>query len=201
MDDRSEDRLTDPSRSLWVTAAVVALMGIVWGIFWLYQTHLAPTPAELRWTTLMSNPLPALTADTSISLYRSRCYGECPAYTVTISGSGRVDFKGVAFICEKTPQATHVGAQMVARLVHAMTTMNFMNEPDHTHMDMTDQPLATVTLTTAAGTHSIKHYLGDTHAPRLLIDMENEIDKVAGSATWTGTWRNGARQCPARPSA
>jgi hypothetical protein len=188
-----------PGISALVVASALAVAGLFWGIVWLYESKLAPGSREAIWLESQRNaPQPVgapLDDDTVITLARTRCFGSCPAYKVSIYGSGRVDFDGQAFVCEKAPAPAQIDRSSVRQLVNGLIAVDFDGMPSYTQEDATDGYTATVTLSRRNHVHAVRHYHGSASAPRLLSWIENRVDEVSGSSAWTGTLVEGVRVC------
>lgn len=185
--------------ALAAVAAVVALGLLVLGINELYGSLLAPTQAELEWLKTQNvadhESLPTPTDGDAVSMKRSGCFGSCPAYQVTIRGTGQIDFKGEAFVCQRHVTATAADLAAVARLFRGLDVIKFGSMPNYEHQDGFDEETVTVTLTTSSSVHTVRHYYGDRAAPRLLTQIEHRIDKLTGTAAWTGTPADGTVNC------
>jgi len=176
-----------------VTLAVV-LVSLVIGFgvvgFWvMYNSKVVhASPAESAWIASQqpdSNAVIALWDDTTVvSLSRGRCFGWCPAYEVTVYGTGRVNFRGDAFVCEPSPPAVFVDPATVARLVEGLKVGGFEAMPDYLQEDATDAHTSRLTLIRGDAQHTVEHYHGDMAAPRLLEMMEDRVDEVAQTARW-----------------
>jgi hypothetical protein len=192
-----------PQRTLVVVGAVLLMLGLLGALAWLYQTRIALTGPEQRWVSSQqasaSTSKSSLGDETVLTLRRSRCVeGFCPAYEVTIYGSGRVEFRGQAFVCEKAPPAGKVDPQSVKRLVDGLRAVEFLKMPSHTLNDVTDAPTSVVILKQGTSAHAVEHYHGDLRAPRLLTWIEDRIDEVANTSAWIGV-REGSRLVCTQP--
>src|SRR5262252_8625610 len=49
----------------------------------------------------------------TISLERTHCYGNCPAYTVTIHGDGRVEYAGKEYVKVKEARSGQIDAAAI----------------------------------------------------------------------------------------
>jgi hypothetical protein len=180
-------------------ASVVALGLLAFAINELYVTGLAPSADELAWLKTQRpaehESLPTLTDQDVVTMRRSQCYGSCPAYEVTLRGSGQVDFTGEAFVCRRHVTAAAADPAGVARLFRGLEVLKFNSMPDFEHRDATDGETVTVTLTRSGSAHAVRHYYGDARAPRLLTLIEDRIDKLAGTAAWTGAPADGTVNC------
>src|SRR5579862_3142701 len=65
-----------------------------------------------------------------VTMERQGCASACPAYVVTIHGSGEVEFKGRAFVCVMHPLADRVLRVTAQRLIDAMVQVGFDRLPD-----------------------------------------------------------------------
>jgi hypothetical protein len=138
---------------------------------------------------------PVLDDSTVITLERGPCFGRCPEYTVTMYGSGRIEFDGRRYVCEMGHQSARAPTSEVRRLVAQMLAAGYFE------LDWTAGPLATNASTVtsslrhAGQTRQIEHYLGDAGAPRLLKTLEDRIDAVAGTWRWLPEHEEQRRVC------
>lgn len=162
---------------LWL-ALVCALEGGV----------LFPSQADEAWFVSSRRPLVqndvALDDSTVLSLERTMCFGWCPDYTLRLHGSGRVEYVGRHFVCDFGERESAADTQEVRRLVEAMLTAGFIGLAWNPGALMTDHETVVTTLHHDGRTFRVSHYHGDPGAPRWLSFMEEEIDRVAGSARW-----------------
>lgn len=156
-------------------------------------------PARLSFVlpvvTLTTLAGPVLDDSTVITLERGPCFGHCPEYTVTLYGSGRIEFDGRRYVCEMGHHSARAPTYEVRRLVAQML------EAGYFELDWTAGPLATNASTVtsslrhAGQTRQIEHYLGDEGAPRLLKFLEDRIDAVAGTWRWLPEYEDNIRVC------
>jgi hypothetical protein len=197
--DAPQDTLNIPSYPTVVVAGTLLLFSLLFAVIWLYQYKWAPSAFENTWLASQRTPpqrgVAPLDDDTVITLQRTQCFGSCPAYQVSIFGSGRVEFSGEAFVCEKGSATAQIDPASIQTLLKGLDTVAFDRMPNYMHEDATDAPTATVTLKRLTGLHVVRHYRGDDSAPRLLNWIEDRIDEVAGSAPWTGVREHHGRYC------
>jgi hypothetical protein len=159
---------------LWL-ALVCAVEGVVF-----------PSAADEAWLAASRRPLAqndvALDESTVISLERSMCFGSCPDYTLRLHGSGRVEYVGRHFVCDFGERESTADTLEVRRLVEAMLTAGFIGLTWNPGVLMTDGETVVTTLHHDGRASRVSHYHGDSGAPRWLSSMEEEIDRVAGSA-------------------
>lgn len=185
--------------SLGVVSAVFVL-GLVFGIVTaMYASRALLTRGELAWVSSQLSLVPVGTQpfgdETIVTLTRTACEGTCPSYEVKLYGSGRVEFRGVAFVCAKTPPATRVNPMEVKRLVDGLLARSFSTMPSYANHDMTDNPIAVVSLQYGGKRHQVEHVLGDVTAPRLLYLIEERVDEIAGTSAWLGVQKGWQRMC------
>ena len=131
---------------------------------------------------------PAETPDMSnveITLRRGVCYGYCPDYTVTIGGDGQVRYEGRAFVNVRGERTATIPREDVAGLLRRFDEIDFENLQDSYRGQVTDLPTYTVTLTRDGRTKRVVDYAGtQAGMPRSVRDLQDEIDRVAGTAQW-----------------
>jgi hypothetical protein len=163
--------------TLWLATSLALGMGLVHA-----------TRADALWAkhvALSVHPdLPLLTDTTVITLQRSLCFGVCPDYTLTVWGSGRVEFEGRAHVCAPAKQTAAADPLEVSRLVRAMVATGYPGYSWEQGSLATDNPTVTTSLKHEGVRYEIEHYHGDSGAPRWLRAMEDEIDRVAGTQRW-----------------
>ncbi|CAM0999693.1 DUF6438 domain-containing protein [Rhodanobacter sp. Root179] len=141
-----------------------------------------------------TQPMP----ENSITLERSTCFGNCPAYRVTVTAAGQVSFTGQAHV--QTMQATgQVTPTQLAAIHDALARADFdamqasyVSRNDGCGMIMTDQPGIRITVGGPGGSRSVDFYLGCTgpaaEAVRPRIEqLANSIDQQLGTRRWIGT--------------
>lgn len=147
-----------------------------------------PDRADRLWALVSRKPMPEhstpLDDSTVISLTRTTCFGYCPEYVVRIFGSGRVEYRGSTYVCIFGAQTANADPREVRRLVEAMIGTGFFGYTWTRGSYWTDNPTVTSVLTHGGQSYALGHYHGDERSPKWLFDMENEIDRVAGTAQW-----------------
>jgi len=131
-------------------------------------------------------PAPKLT----VHMKRTRCYGSCPAYEVTIASDGSVRFVGEEFVT--VDQATgHISRDQLRALSQLIDAAHFFELHDR-YVDAgcksvwTDSPTTTIDITRDGRKKSIERYHGCEGAPLELDELANSIDLIAGTAPWVG---------------
>lgn len=123
--------------------------------------------------------------DVEIRLVRGVCFGFCPDYTVTVDGAGEVRYEGRRFVDAVGVRTATIPREDVARLVSRFDDIGFENLRDAYRAQVTDLPTYTVTLTRNGRTKTVVDY-GGTGAgmPESVRELQDEIDRVAGTAQW-----------------
>lgn len=145
----------------------------------------ADQPADLD--SLSDTDLKTLT----VRLERTGCYGNCPAYTVTVHGDGRVEYDGKGHVKEKGAQEGRVEPDTIKALAKEFAKAKFLTlSEDYSGENCTryctDMPTAVTELNLKEVNHRVKHYYGCGGPPKALFDLESAIDKLANTERWTG---------------
>jgi hypothetical protein len=137
-------------------------------------------------------------SESSVTLERTTCFGNCPAYRVSVTADGKVSFTGHARVqtMQATGQATP--AQLAAihdALVRAdfdAMRASYVSREDGCDMIMSDQPGIRITVNKVGVNRSVDFYLGCTGAlaeavrPRI-EQLANSIDEQLATRRWIGT--------------
>lgn len=120
-----------------------------------------------------------------IVLSRSVCFGFCPDYTVRISGEGEVVYDGRAFVNVRGEARARIAPAEVAALLARFDAIGFERLRDHYHANVTDMPTFTLTLTRNGHSKRVIDYAGTLAGmPESVRALQDEIDRVAGTARW-----------------
>jgi Domain of unknown function (DUF6438) len=129
-------------------------------------------------------------AQARIEMERTMCYGHCPEYEVTLSGSGKVLYGGKENVKVKGVRRARIDREKVRQLLVAFDRAKFFDMPaagrDCACPSYTDLSSAVVTLTWRGRTRRLDHYHGCTCATQALFDLERQIDQAAGTDRWVG---------------
>ena len=134
--------------------------------------------------------LKAQSTDTLITLERTTCEGTCPSYKLTILGDGTVNFEGRKYVRVKGTVRSKIDPASVESLVQEFIKIDYfglndkyttIKNPDGTETIVLDLPTTITSLTLAGKQKRIVDYVG---APQQLMELEDEIDKVANSKRW-----------------
>jgi Domain of unknown function (DUF6438)/Ankyrin repeats (3 copies) len=128
--------------------------------------------------------------DFVIRLDRSVCFGECPAYSVTIDAKGNVSYEGKKFVRVVGRQTDRIPVNQVAALAEAVNRIRFfelndsyrtIRNADGTETSITDLPTTAVSVSRDGRSKQVIDYLG---APESLKQLEKQIDETAGTKRW-----------------
>lgn len=165
---------------------------VVAGLF-LLVVESAPTQSSNKvpdLTSLSDEELKTLT----IQLERSACLGTCPAYSVTISGDGRVEYNGKSHVKETGAREGQITTDKIRALASEFARAKFWGLGEEYSGEKwkkckgycTDMATAVTELKVKGVTHRVKHYYGCGGVPKSLFELESAIDKSANSGQWTG---------------
>lgn len=137
---------------------------------------------------------------TSIALRRSGCYGSCPAYRVEVHGDGRVDYEGFSDVLVTGARHWRIDPAAAARLVNAARRADYFRLDGYYVAEVTDMPTYVTRVSLGEQRKFVVDY-GNTfargalastssggkspHLPRAVVDLEEAIDSVSGTLSWT----------------
>src|SRR5215510_14517554 len=135
--------------------------------------------------------------DVVITLERTRCLGPCPIYSSRISGDGEVVYEGREFVRVSGIARAKISRRAVQTLVREFRRASFFDLQDHYPSDvLIDDVPSTITSIRVGG--RAKRVENVMFGPESLAELEDTIDRVAGSARWARvdapTLRNLRRQ-------
>jgi hypothetical protein len=140
-----------------------------------------------------AEPTEEIPRDLVIVLERGVCYGTCPAYKLTITANGSVEFEGRHYVKKKGAVNATISREQLKRLIAEFEKAKYftlqdryVDEKDGCASVETDHPMVDTSITIAGKTKSIKHYTGCQGPPVLegLTALENKIDEVVNSSQW-----------------
>jgi len=133
---------------------------------------------------LISKPAPGYYFD-KITLQRTRCFGVCPVYNLTIMGDGRVIYKGEDFVKVKGKRVSRIDNDKIKKLAQAFKEADYSSlKSNYENFTATDMPYAITSITINGEIKKVKHYHGDFSAPKKLTKLEDRIDKIVGTSKW-----------------
>ena len=122
-----------------------------------------------------------------ITLQRTPCYGPCPVYRVTVSGTGEVEYFGEAHVDKSGAHRWRISWRRLQRLAEAFERARYSRlEDSYTSREFTDAPGCLTSIEYEDGSsRSVDHYHGDPAAPTALTELEDEIDRILGVERYT----------------
>ncbi len=124
-------------------------------------------------------------AQASVSLERTACYGGCPAYTVTVRGTGEVRYDGGGHVDVEGEHRYTIPIADAARLIESLYEPALWSAKDEYEGGITDHPTQHLTIRLGKHTKKIRDYVGAMAGmPVAISELEREIDKVAGTERW-----------------
>jgi hypothetical protein len=158
-------------RYLWVVLSVFLLLASVVNACSCSNEHGLASSANLK--------------DAVISLERTLCFGNCPAYKLTVYGNGAVIFEGKSAVRVKGKAEGAISQDQFKQLVSEFDKADYLSLHDsYTETSYTDYPYAATSITVDGKTKSVRHYFGDTNAPARLTTLEDKIDEIVNSDQW-----------------
>ena len=135
--------------------------------------HKVPFPEISDWGSL------------KINLKRSGCFGTCPAYTVTITGDGSVEYVGAYYVAISGTHRSRVTPAETRALYDTFRTADFFNTFDTYRAGVTDNPAYAVRIAYDGKEKSVIDYVGPMIGmPKEITEIEKEIDRVAKTKKW-----------------
>lgn len=128
---------------------------------------------------------PANSSPATITLTRTVCFGFCPAYTVTIASDGQVTYVGRRFVNVIGEQRASISPEAVQGLLRRFDAAHFESLNDAYRANVTDLPTYTIVLERDGRRKTVVDYGGlGAGMPQVVHDLQDEIDRVAGTARW-----------------
>jgi hypothetical protein len=126
-----------------------------------------------------------------VHLERTRCYGDCPAYKLTVYGDGRVEYDGEDHVKVKGKKEALIELADIRRIVTEFDQASYFSMQQYTEEHCsctlcTDMPTTITEIKIEGFSHRVEHYHGCTCAPKPLWNLEQSIDRIAGTERWTG---------------
>jgi hypothetical protein len=131
-----------------------------------------------------------------ITLERTRCFGECPIYKVTLTGDGAVTWHGEDYVKTKGDAVAHIAPEKVRVLFEVFRKAEFFWLFDrYINTAISDYPYYITTISFDGHTKTVTDYDGqEMNMPAVVGDVEDAIDETANTARWIGTPEDRAQQ-------
>jgi hypothetical protein len=126
--------------------------------------------------------------DILITIERGGCFGECPVYSATIFLDGTVVFDGQHFVKVEGKRTHKVSKERIEKLITAFEKAGYFDleneyRVDENGVSMTDQQTTTTSFSYNGKRKQVVDYY---HSPKKLIDLETEIEELAGLFEYIG---------------
>lgn len=133
-------------------------------------------------------PIPKDLNSLAIQLSRGPCFGACPKYTITIHGSGLVEYVGDKNVKVKGPQTGAIGSEQIIHLLQAFNRAHFFALDDRAFLWGFDTPSVAVSVSIEGKTKRVVSdaaFFGTNSGPQAqFIRAAGEIDTVIRSDRW-----------------
>jgi hypothetical protein len=139
-----------------------------------WSDHPTPFPRPIDRTTFR------------IALQRTTCYGSCPGYKVSISGTGEVQWEGGNYAVA-IPGIHHatLPPKSIDDLIDAIQASRMLDARDEYRAGWTDNPTYTVTVDLNGLHKQVVDYIGIiVGMPTSIRDLEDTVDRIAGADKW-----------------
>jgi hypothetical protein len=125
----------------------------------------------------------------SVTLKRTQCEGICPAYSVTIDGSGLVQYLGEFRVDIPGAQTGRIPPERAKELLRKFAEIHFSTLKDKYFENCDDQPTAIITLTVHGKSKQVSNEFGGCErlksGPQVDLDnLSKQIDSTAGTSRW-----------------
>ena len=126
---------------------------------------------------------PGLKSDSLVAyLERTRCFGVCPVYSISIYRSGCVVYEGNEHVKPLGNHFTFIDRKTLEGIGRKAEELRFFDLKDeYRNPYLTDFPTVYVEVRFKGKSKRVWHY--DAEPPRNLVEMENYIDSLFGEGT------------------
>ena len=133
-----------------------------------------------------------------ITFSRTVCFGACPAYTISVTGGGAIQYGGDRFVAQQGARSAKLDAAGVKRLEAALAAADvdtlrdsYASPEDGCAGLATDHPSEDFVIVRGGREKRIHYYLG-CRGPRIdgdlarLAALGDAIDSILDTKRWTG---------------
>jgi len=125
----------------------------------------------------------------SVTLKRTACEGTCPVYTVSIHGSGLIEYLGERGVDIPGPQTGRIPPERVKGLLKDFEKIHFVDLQDRYFEGCTDQPTAIISIFVDGKNKQVSNYFGGCEGAKSgpqveLARLAEQIDDAAGAGRW-----------------
>lgn len=120
-----------------------------------------------------------------ITLERTSCFGSCPSYQVTVSGSGDVKWEGGQYAAVPGTHHATISREAVQQVVDQVRASHMLAALDKYQAGWTDSPTYTLTLDVNGIHKQVVDYIGTiVGMPTSIRELEEAVDQIAGTERW-----------------
>jgi len=121
-----------------------------------------------------------------ITLKRTECYGECPAYSIEVHGDGSVLYEGESNVAFTGKHRGLISRDNVIELVRQFEQADFYSLRAEYKGGVTDNSTKVTSIAIDGRRKQLTDYVGlETGMPLAVSELEDTIDRLANSARWT----------------
>lgn len=117
-----------------------------------------------------------------VELFRSGCYGSCPIYTVRISASGDVSWKGRMYVNATDERRASIKAEDARALLERFRTARFWSLCGSYRRNITDSSTIETHVEIGGQSKTVSNYADS--APAWVAELEDAIDDAANTHRW-----------------
>ncbi len=129
--------------------------------------------------TTKATPEPTDMTTVIITMERQACKDQCPVYNLMIQGTGIALYEGMEFVKRVGGAQTSVSDEKLNQLIAEFQKIDFFSlEDSYEEQMIPDAPTVITSITIDNQTKTVKHYHGDTSAPKQLTELEDKIDEI-----------------------
>jgi len=123
------------------------------------------------------------------SIERTRCYGTCPVYQLTVYRDGVVEYDGEEFVKIQGKAAGKLRPTEITALEGLFRKHGYLKLAGSYEVAAYTDAASIYTAYTPEGgkRKSVRHYLGDPDAPQDLQEIEEGFEKIVKIERWIGT--------------
>ena len=119
--------------------------------------------------------------DPIISLTKTPCFGQCPAYKFEVFKDGSATYTGEYFVDMIGKWTTKIDPQKLDSLLQAFETSNFFEFKERYYTEVTDLPTTYLFFNDGERSKKIMDYYG---APSALKALESKIEQFITELSW-----------------
>ena len=164
-------------------AALIVLAAATWVIAQQQPTKQQSTPGASAQTETADDDPAAIGSITEITFERTRCFGTCPAYKLTLRSDGSAEYEGIAFVDREGRSTAKDMGHFFERMAQLARAIDFMKFEQKYSKPVTDLPSAVTSIVVDGKRKQVINY--GNSGPIELWGFEMAADGVIGQIKWT----------------